>query len=338
MREFRYEKATDAAGAVAVLSASPEGAYLGGGTNLVDLMRLGVATPDVLVDVRQLTSTAVDELPDGGLRIGAAAPTAELAGEPRVVERFPLLAQALHAGASGQLRHRATVGGNLLQRTRCTSFTDLAVPCNKRAPGTGCGAVGGDHRALAVLGATNQGAASAHTCVATHASDMAVALRALDASVRVLGADGERSIPIGELHRLPGTDPARDTTLRHGELVTAVEVPALAWATRSRYRKLRDRAAEDFALVSVAAAMDLRGSGPDAVVADVRIALGGVAHVPWRAGVAEGELRGGPATGEAFAAAAAAELAAAQPLPENAYKLPLVSDLLTRTLRQLSAG
>jgi xanthine dehydrogenase YagS FAD-binding subunit len=332
VREFRYEKATDPAGAVALLAGEPEGAYLGGGTNLVDLMRLGVATPDVLVDVRTLTSTGVEDLPDGGLRIGAAVPNADLAGERRVRERYPLLAQALLAGASGQLRNRATTGGNLLQRTRCTYFTDTTMPCNKREPGSGCGAVNGYHRNLAVLGATNQGAESAHTCIATHPSDMAVALRALDASVRVLGADGERSVPIADLHRLPGDDPSRDTTLAHGELITAIDVPALPWATRSRYRKVRDRASYAFALVSVAAALDLDGS----TVRDVRIALGGVAHAPWRATVAEDALRGGPATEAAFAAAAEAELAAARPLTDNAFKIPMATNMITRTLVQLA--
>jgi len=332
VREFRYEKATDPAGAVALLAGAPEGAYLGGGTNLVDLMRLGVATPDVLVDVRTLTSTEVEDLPDGGLRIGAAVPNADLAGERRVRERYPLLAQALLAGASGQLRNRATTGGNLLQRTRCTYFTDTSMPCNKREPGSGCGAVNGFHRNLAVLGATVEGADSPHTCIATHPSDMAVALRALDASVRVLGADGERTVPIGDLHRLPGDDPSRDTTLAHGELITGIDVPALPWATRSRYRKVRDRASYAFALVSVAAALDLDGS----TVRDVRIALGGVAHVPWRATVAEDALRGGPATEAAFAAAAEAELAAARPLTDNAFKVPMVTNMITRTLVQLA--
>lgn len=333
MREFRYEKAADPAGAVALLAGEPEGAYLGGGTNLVDLMRLGVATPDVLVDVRTLTSTEVEDLPDGGLRIGAAVPNADLAAERRVRERYPLLAQALLAGASGQLRNRATTGGNLLQRTRCTYFTDTTMPCNKRAPGSGCGAVTGLHRNLAVLGATDEGPDSPHTCIATHPSDLAVALRALDAEVRVLGADGERSVPMAELHRLPGDDPARDTTLAHGELITAIDVPALPWATRSRYRKVRDRASYAFALVSVAAAMDLDGGR----VRDVRIALGGVAHAPWRATVAEDALRGGPATEEAFAAAAQAELAAARPLADNAFKVPMATNMITRTLLQISA-
>ncbi|QNG37847.1 xanthine dehydrogenase family protein subunit M [Geodermatophilaceae bacterium NBWT11] len=337
MREFRYEKAADPASAVALLADEPTGAYLGGGTNLVDLMRLGVATPDLLVDVRQLTSTEVTDLPDGGLRIGAAVPNADLTGERRVRERYPLLAQALLAGASGQLRNRATTGGNLLQRTRCTYFTDVTMPCNKREAGSGCAAVGGYHRNLAVLGATNEGGESPHTCVATHPSDMAVALRALDATVQVLGRDGERSIPIAELHRLPGDDPTRDTTLAHGELITAIDVPALPWATRSRYRKVRDRASYAFALVSVAAAMDLQGTGPDAVVGDVRIALGGVAHKPWRATVAEDALRGGPATEAAFTAAAEAELAAADPLSDNAFKIPMVTNMITRTLLQISA-
>ncbi|GAA4312117.1 xanthine dehydrogenase family protein subunit M [Klenkia terrae] len=332
MREFRYEKAIDPAGAVALLTGEPEGAYLGGGTNLVDLMRLGVATPDVLVDVRQLTSTEVEDLPDGGLRIGAAVPNADLAAEPRVRERYPLLAQALLAGASGQLRNRATTGGNLLQRTRCTYFTDTTMPCNKRDAGSGCGAVEGLHRNLAVLGATHEGPTSPHTCIATHPSDMVVALRALDASVRVLGADGERTVPIAELHRLPGDDPARDTTLAHGELITAIDVPALPWATRSRYRKVRDRASYAFALVSVAAALDLDGS----TVRDVRIALGGVAHKPWRATVAEDALRGGPANEAAFAAAAEAELAAAAPLADNAFKVPMATNMITRTLVQLA--
>ncbi|SDG97593.1 FAD binding domain-containing protein [Klenkia brasiliensis] len=333
MREFRYEKATDPAGAVALLADAPEGAYLGGGTNLVDLMRLGVATPDVLVDVRRLTSDQVEELPDGGLRIGAAVPNADLAADLRVRQRYPLLAQALLAGASGQLRNRATTGGNLLQRTRCTYFTDTTQPCNKRAPGSGCGAVTGLHRNHAVLGATDEGPDSPHTCVATHPSDLAVALRALDAEVRVLGRDGERTVAMADLHRLPGEDPARDTTLAHGELITAIDVPGLPWAVRSRYRKVRDRASYAFALISVAAAMDLDGS----TVRDVRIALGGVAHAPWRATVAEDALRGGPATEEAFTAAAEAELAAAHPLPDNAFKVPMATSTLVRTLLQISA-
>jgi len=326
VREFRYERPADAASSVALLAAAPAGAFLGGGTNLVDLMKLGVATPDVLVDVRELTSREVTDSPDGGLRIGAGVPNADLAAEPRVRERFPVLSQALLAGASGQLRNRATTGGNLLQRTRCGYFTDVTRPCNKRTPGSGCGALEGVHRNHAILGQTLEGPG---TCVATHPSDMAVAMVALDAVVRVLGPDGERTIPITDLHRLPGDDPSRDTTLRHGELITAIDLPALAMP--SRYRKVRDRASFAFALVSVAAALKVE----DGVVRDVRLALGGVAHKPWRATAAEQALRGQPATEESFAAAADAELAAATPLRDNAWKVPMARNVVVRTLLDL---
>jgi xanthine dehydrogenase YagS FAD-binding subunit len=328
VREFRYQQAADPAAAVALLADAPEGAFLGGGTNLVDLMKLGVATPDLLVDVRQLTSAEVTDLPDGGLRIGAAVPNADLAADRRVRERYPMLAQALLAGASGQLRNRATTGGNLLQRTRCGYFTDVTKPCNKRTPGSGCGALQGVHRNHAILGQTLDGPG---TCVATHPSDMAVAMLALDAVVRVLGPDGERSVPLAELHRLPGDDPSRDTTLRHGELITAIDLPALPVAAVSRYRKARDRASYAFALVSVAAALRVE----DGVVADVRLALGGVAHRPWRASTTEEAIRGGPPTEDAFAAAAVAELAAATPLRDNAFKVPLARNLVVRTLLDL---
>lgn len=326
MREFRYERAADPAAAVALLADAPGGAFLAGGTNLVDLMKLGVATPDLLVDVRRLTSTEVDDLPDGGVRIGAAVPNADLAADRRVRERYPVLAQALLAGASGQLRNRATTGGNLLQRTRCGYFTDVTTPCNKRTPGSGCGALEGVHRNHAILGQTLDGPG---TCVATHPSDMAVALLALDAVVLVLGPGGERRVPLAELHRLPGEDPSRDTSLRHGELITAVDLPPLDLA--SRYRKARDRASYAFALVSVAAALRVE----DGVVADVRLALGGVAHRPWRATAAEQALRGRPATEEAFTAAADAELAAATPLRDNGFKVPLARNLVVRTLLDL---
>jgi xanthine dehydrogenase YagS FAD-binding subunit len=332
VREFRYERTDDAAAAVALLSGNPEGAFLGGGTNLVDLMKLGVASPDVLVDVRELTSREVVDLPDGGLRIGAAVPNADLAADRRVRERFPVLAQALLAGASGQLRNRATTGGNLLQRTRCGYFTDVTKPCNKRAPGSGCGALEGVHGNHAILGQTIEGSDGAATCVATHPSDMAVAMVALDAEVRVLGPEGERGIPITELHRLPGDDPSRDTTLRHGELITAVDLPPLAFP--ARYRKVRERASYAFALVSIAAALQVE----DGVVGHVRLALGGVAHRPWRALAAEQALRGQPATEASFAAAAAAELDAATPLRDNGFKLPLARNLVVRTLLDLTAA
>ena len=330
MREFRYERATDPASAVALLAGAPDGAFLGGGTNLVDLMKLGVATPDVLVDVRELTSREVTDLPDGGLRIGAGVPNADLAADRRVRERFPVLAQALLAGASGQLRNRATTGGNLLQRTRCGYFPDVTKPCNKRSPGSGCGALEGVHRNHAILGQTIAGSDDPATCVTTHPSDMAVALVALDAVVHVLGPDGERSLPVAELHRLPGDDPTRDTTLRHGELITAVDLPALGMP--SRYRKVRDRASFAFALVSVAAALDVR----DGVVHDVRLALGGVAHKPWRATAAEYVLRGRPATEESIAAAVDSELEAATPLRDNGFKVPMARNVAVRTLLDLA--
>ena len=331
MREFRYERSPDAAAAVAALSGNPEGAFLGGGTNLVDLMKLGVATPDVLVDVRELTSREIVDLPDGGLRIGAGVPNADLAADRRVRERFPVLAQSLLAGASGQLRNRATTGGNLLQRTRCGYFTDVTKPCNKRSPGSGCGALQGAHRNHAILGQTIEGPDGAATCIATHPSDMAVGMVALDAVVQVIGPDGARSIPIAELHRLPGDDPSRDTTLRHGELITAVDLPPLPAGAVSTYRKSRDRASFAFALVSVAAALRVE----DGVVVDVRLALGGVAHKPWRATAAEQALRGRRATEESFAAAARAELAAATPLPDNGFKVPLARNTIVRTLLDL---
>jgi xanthine dehydrogenase YagS FAD-binding subunit len=326
VREFRYERSADPAAAVALLAGEPDGAFLGGGTNLVDLMKLGVATPDVLIDVRELTSRDVTDLPDGGLRIGAGVPNADLAADARVRDRFPVLSQALLAGASGQLRNRATTGGNLLQRTRCGYFTDVTKPCNKRTPGSGCGAVEGVHRNHAILGQTLEGPG---TCVATHPSDMAVAMLALDAVVRVLGPDGERTVPIDELHRLPGDDPSRDTTLRHGELITAIDLPALGMP--SRYRKVRDRASFAFALVSVAAALRVENG----VVRDVRLALGGVAHKPWRATAAEQALRGRPATEESFAAAADIELAEATPLRGNGYKVPMARNVVVRMLLDL---
>lgn len=324
MRPFRYQSAGDVAGAVAMLAEAPRGAFLAGGTNLVDLMRLGVATPDMLVDVRRLTSDRVEELPDGGVRIGAAVPNSDLAADRMIGWRYPALSQALLSGASGQLRNLATTGGNLLQRTRCVYFQNVTTPCNKREPGSGCSAREGYHRQLAILGASQ-------ACVATHPSDMAVALVALDAVVRTQGPDGQRTIPLADLHRLPGDEPERDTVLQHGELITAVDLPPLAFATNSRYRKVRDRASYAFALVSVAAALQV----VDGVVEDVRIALGGVAHKPWRATTAEQTLRGAPASAEGFRGAAEAELAGASPLPGNAFKVPLARNVIVATLLEL---
>ena len=325
MRPFRYERARDVSEAVAMIAAAPGGAFLAGGTNLVDLMRLGVATPDLLVDVRRLTSDRIEELPGGGVRIGAAVTNSDLAADPTIRRRYPVLSAALLSGASGQLRNLATVGGNLLQRTRCVYFQDLTTPCNKRQPASGCSARQGFHRDAAILG-------DSPACVATHPSDMAVALSALDAVVRTQGPAGERTVPVAGLHRLPGEAPERDTVLGHGELITAVELPPLTFATRSCYRKVRDRASYAFALISVAAALDVA----DGVVRDVRLALGGVAHKPWRATTAEQLLRGGSASEQTFRDAADAELAGARPLPGNAFKVPLARNVIVRTLLDLA--
>ena len=326
MRPFAYERPEDAAGAVAA-ARRPGTMFLGGGTNLVDLMKLGVEAPECLVDVSRLPFDAIEETPDGGLRIGAAVRNSAVAADRRVRERYPLLALALLSGASGQLRNVATTGGNLLQRTRCSYFQDVSKPCNKRRPGSGCPAREGDHRNLAILGHSAE-------CVATHPSDMAVALAAIGAEVHVIGPEGERTIPIPGLHRLPGDDPAHDTVLEPGELVTALAVEPLAagLAAHSTYRKVRDRASFSFAVVSAAVALEVA----DGTVRDCRIALGAVAHGPWRAWRAEEELRGEPATPERFAAAAEAELAQARPLPDNAFKVPLARNLLTATLTDLA--
>jgi xanthine dehydrogenase YagS FAD-binding subunit len=324
MNPFRYERASDASSAIALLAQAPNGVFLAGGTNLVDHMRLGVRQPDLLIDITHLPYDRIEPLPGGGIRIGALVRNSDLAADRTIRARYPLLAQALLAGASGQLRNLATTGGNLLQRTRCVYFEDASKPCNKRVPGSGCSAREGYHRDLAILGASE-------ACIATHPSDMAVALAALDATVRVFGPRGERAIPLIHFYRLPGNEPQRDTVLEHNELITAVDLPPLSFASRSLYRKVRDRASYAFALVSVAAALDIAGG----VVRDVRIALGGVAHAPWRATRAEATLRGAPATEEMFGRAADAELADAQPLPGNAFKAPLARNTLVRTLLDL---
>jgi xanthine dehydrogenase YagS FAD-binding subunit len=327
MKPFTFEQALDPASAVARVSGDAGAVYLGGGTNLVDHLKLGVATPDTVVDVSRLPLDVVETTEDGALRIGAAVRNSDLAADASVRRDYPVLAQALLAGASGQIRNAATTAGNLLQRTRCVYFQDVTTPCNKREPGSGCSAREGFNRNLAILGASEH-------CVATHPSDLAVALAALDATVLVLGTEGERRVPLRDLHRLPGDEPQHDTTLAHGELVTAVEVPALPFARTSAYRKVRDRASYAFALVSVAAALDVE----DGTVRDVRIALGGVAAKPWRAEVAEDLLRGGPATEDAFRRAAEAELEEAEPLSQNGFKLPMARNTITATLRNLAAG
>ncbi|WP_434587557.1 FAD binding domain-containing protein [Streptomyces sp. A5-4] len=327
MKPFGYLRARSTAEAVDAFAAHPAARYLGGGTNLVDLMKLGVETPGTLIDVSRLPLGEVRDTDDGGLRIGATVRNSDLAAHPAVRTRYPVLSQALLAGASGQLRNTATTGGNLLQRTRCPYFQDTSKPCNKREPGTGCPAREGANRDHAVLGH------SAH-CVATHPSDMAVALVALDATVRLVGADGERGVPLTDFHRLPGDRPDQDTVIRPGELITAVDLPKPPAGAHSTYRKARDRASYAFALVSVAALLEVRGG----TVQHAALAFGGLAHRPWRARAAEDVLRGAPATEDTFARAAEAELAAAEPLSENAFKVALARNLATAVLTELAAS
>ncbi|MFD8585635.1 FAD binding domain-containing protein [Streptomyces californicus] len=325
MREFGYQRAHDVAGAVALLAADPDARYLGGGTNLVDLMKTGVERPARLVDVRELPLARVESTTDGGLRIGATVTNSDLAADPDVRRRYPALAQAVLAGASGQLRNMATVGGNLLQRTRCGYFTDLAAPCNKRAPGAGCSAVTGEHHNHAVLGASDH-------CVAVHPSDMGVALTAFDARISYESPDGPGEVPITDFYLPVGDTPHRETALPPGALITHVTLPAAPVAARSRYRKVRERASYAFAIGSVAAALTVE----DGVVREARLALGAVASRPWRARAAEAVLIGAPADGASFAAAADAELAAARPLPHNGYKVTLMRNLVVSVLTELA--
>jgi len=324
MTPFGYARADDAPGAVRLAGAGPHAKYLGGGTNLVDLMRETIERPATLVDVTGL-SRAIDRRSDGSVWIGAAATNTALAADRTIRERYPLLSRAILAGASGQIRNMATVGGNILQRTRCAYFYDDAARCNKRAPGAGCDAIDGFNRYHAILGASP-------ACVATHPSDMCVALAALDAQVHLAGPEGERTITLTDLHRLPGGRPDIETELRPDELIVAVELPALPFATRSTYRKVRDRSSYAFALVSVAAAVDL----DEGRIADVRLALGGVAHKPWRAHKAEEALRGQPATETHFRAAAALELADAAALSGNGFKIELVQRAIVAVLAELT--
>ena len=307
-------------------------AYLGGGTNLVDLMRLGVTTPAHVIDVTGALSREIRATDGGGLTIGAGVRNSDLASHPLVRQRYPMLARAVLNGASGQIRNAATTGGNLLQRTRCPYFQDITMPCNKRSPGSGCQATapGADTEHLAIFG-------HSPFCVATHPSDLAVALTALNARVRVVGQDRGRWIEMPGLHRLPGGVPEQDTTLTPGELITEVELPPPAGGNqtpaRQTYRKVRERASFAFALVSVAALLDV---GADGRVRDCRIALGGVAHAPWRASAAERVLLGVPPGAEVFARAADAELRYARPLPDNAYKVTLARNLITSVLEELT--
>ncbi|MFJ9074654.1 FAD binding domain-containing protein [Streptomyces sp. NPDC102278] len=330
MKPFAYVRATSLQEAADAHARHPGSRYLGGGTNLVDLMKHDVETPGTLIDLTRLPLHEVEEQPAGALRVGALVPNSELAAHPLVRSRYPALSQALLAGASGQLRNVATTGGNLLQRTRCPYFQDVSKPCNKREPGTGCGARDGVHRDHAVLGHSEQ-------CIATHPSDMAVALAALDAEIELYGGEqGTRRVPATEFHRLPGEEPERDTVIRPGEIITAVVLPPASPGAVSLYRKARDRASYAFALASVAAVLEL----DDGRVRHVALAFGGLAHRPWRATTAEERLIGAEPTDDAVREAVEAELARARPLRDNAFKVPLAHRLACDVLGGLirSAG
>ena len=327
MKPFGYLRATSIEEAVRAAAGQPGARFLGGGTNLVDLMKLGVEAPRLLIDVTRLPLADIEELPDGGLRIGAMVRNSDLAAAVPVRERYPVLSQALLAGASGQLRNTATTGGNLLQRTRCLYFQDITKPCNKRSPGTGCPARDGVHRDLAVLGH------SAH-CVATQPSDLAVALAALDAEVQLHGPDGERTVAVTDFHRLPGDRPEQDTVIRPGELITSVLLPPVPTGASSRYRKARDRASDTYMLASVAAMVHVEHG----VVKHIAVAFGGLAHRPWRARHTEAALLGTKPTTETVEQAVEAELATAVPLRHNAYKVELTRAMAREVLDSMTVG
>jgi xanthine dehydrogenase YagS FAD-binding subunit len=329
MTPFNYSRASDPEQAVTDISAKPRAKFLGGGTNLVDLMKMGVETPTQLIDINRLPLVQVEELPGGkGVRIGALARNSDVAAHELIKSRYPVLSEAFLSGASPQLRNMATVGGNLLQRTRCYYFYDPAFPkCNKRNPNSGCGAIEGFNRIHAILGQSEQ-------CIATHPSDMCVALAALDAIVRVRGSTGEREISFADFHRLPGKTPERDTNLGPEELIVAVDLPQLPPRAQSHYLKVRDRASYAFALVSVAAVVVL---GPDDHMSEVRLALGGVAHKPWRAQKAEKELAGKKPDTQLFRAAAETELAEAKGYKHNSFKIELAKRSIVRALSTVTA-
>ncbi len=331
MRPFEYIAAADAAEATRAVTADATTHFVAGGTNIIDLMKLEVETPHRLVDINHLAKAdpsfaAITELPNGGVRIGALVRNSDLAWNDLIKRRYPVLSEALLAGASGQLRNMATTGGNLMQRTRCYYFRDTAMPCNKREPGSGCSSISGHNRINAVLG-------TSHECIATSPGDMPVAMVALDALVRVRGARGERTIPLVDFHVTPGTHPERESVLRHGELITAVDLPALPFAVRSHYRKVRDRASYAFALASAAVALDIEGGR----IRNARVALGGVATKPWRSRLAEAALIGKAPSAQVFRAAAEAELKGAVPHSGNAFKIELAKRTLVRALTTVAA-
>ncbi len=327
MINFEYTRASGIAEAMRHATADPNAKFIAGGTNLIDLMKEDVERPTRLIDITHLPLKAVEETPGGGLKIGALVPNSDLAYHPAVESRYPLLASAILAGASQQLRNMASTGGNLLQRTRCYYFYDTATPCNKRAPGSGCSAINGLNRMHAILG-------TSEACIAVHPSDMCVALAALGAIVHVLGPSGERTIAFADFHRLPGDTPQRDTNLEPAEIITAIELPAEGFATNYTYLKLRDRASYAFALVSVAAALRLEGG----MIAEVRLALGGVAHRPWHDPAAEAALRGQAPNEDNFRRAADVLLRDAKGFAHNAFKIDLARRALVRALTQAARG
>jgi xanthine dehydrogenase YagS FAD-binding subunit len=326
MNQFQYVRATKPQAAIDVVAKDPTATFIAGGTNLVDLMKRGVMTPQKLVDINRLPLAKI-ERQGNALRVGALALNSAVANDAQVRERHPLLALALNAGASGQLRNMATVGGNMLQRTRCSYFYDLSMPCNKRQPGTGCGALEGINRMHAIFGASDK-------CIAVHPSDMSVALVALDATVLVSGPKGDRQIPFADLHRLPGDMPEKDTNLLPGELITAVDIPDSPFTKHVHYQKVRERASYAFALVSAAAALDLDGN----TIKAARLALGGVAHKPWRLTAAEQALVGQPATEASFQRAAEVAMQGAKAFKHNAYKLKLAPNALVQALKTAAAA
>jgi xanthine dehydrogenase YagS FAD-binding subunit len=327
MINFEYARANDVADAVRQIAADPEAKFIAGGTNLIDLMKYDVARPMRLIDISHLPLKTVEETADGGVRIGALVPNSDLAYHPVVEKRYPLVSSAILAGASQQLRNMASTGGNLMQRTRCFYFYDVATPCNKREPGSGCSAIDGINRINAILG-------TSEACIATHPSDLCVALAALEAKVHVAGPTGERTLAFADFHRLPGDTPEVDTNLKANEIITAIELPARGFAKNYSYLKIRDRLSYAFALVSVAAALELEGGH----IKEARLALGGVAHKPWRNAEAEASLRGEAATPDAFAQAAEIALRGAKGFSHNAFKIDLARRAIIRTMTQAANG
>jgi xanthine dehydrogenase YagS FAD-binding subunit len=325
VRNFSYTRAGTSQDALSLIAKIPNAKFLGGGTNLVDLMRENIEQPDALIDVTRLPSSGIKESAEGGVSIGAEVKNTAVANHPLIRQRFPLLSQAIVFGASGQIRNMATVAGNIMQRTRCYYFYDESAKCNKRSPGSGCDAIDGFNRIHAILGASEH-------CIATHPSDMCVALAALDATVRVHGPAGERTIPLNTFHRLPGDTPHIETALQANELITSIELPSVPFAKHSRYRKVRDRASYAFALVSVAAALEVEGGR----IRNVRLALGGVAPKPWRAYEAESALSGAEASMETFRRAADAELSQARGFQHNSFKIELAKRTIASVLSELA--